>query len=105
MVVNHHSNLACMFRFYAIHFAMNTISRIRHAPPSTRKAIPKKRSLFPTKLDLLRENHFSPHVASTSTYFIHTVQEGDCVSASWQLVAHHSIEFIESAASCWSEPH
>ena len=60
------SALACRLRFSAIHFATNTISKIKQAPPNTRKAIPRKRSLLPTKLDLLRENHFSPHVASTS---------------------------------------
>jgi hypothetical protein len=56
----------CLSLFYAIHLAKNTINKIKQPPPNAKNAIPKKRSLFPTKLDLLKLIHFSPHVGSIS---------------------------------------
>lgn len=40
--------MCCLSLFYEIHFEINTISKIKHPPPSTKKAIPKNKSLFPT---------------------------------------------------------
>lgn len=66
--MQNHANF-CLSLFSAIHFAKNTISRMKHPPPNAKNAIPKKRSLLPTKLDLLTLIHFSPHVGSISIYY------------------------------------
>ncbi len=42
------------------------MSRITQPPPRARKAIPKNRSLFPTKLDLLKLKDLVPKVGLTS---------------------------------------
>jgi hypothetical protein len=45
--MHHHANF-CLSLFSAIHLARKITSRMKHPPPRARKAIPKKRSLFPT---------------------------------------------------------
>lgn len=56
----------CLSLFSEIHLAKKTISKITQHPPRARKAMPRKRSRLPTKLDLLKLNNFLPKVGSTS---------------------------------------
>jgi len=52
----------CLSLFSAIHFAKKMMSRMTQPPPRAKKAMPKNKSLLPTKLDLLKLKDLVPKV-------------------------------------------